>query len=443
MDEWLFLLKTVRASWETLGKPGRVTVAVSGGADSVALLWALSELAGERSFFLSAAHVDHGLRPTSGEDAAFVERMCRELGVPCRVYRVRVQGRSEDAARAARYEALRDACLKNGTAILALAHHQRDQAETVLLHLFRGSGAGGLSAMSEKSRRGWPESEGWLLWRPLLNVSSETIRAALTARDISWREDETNGADDYLRNYIRHQVLPAVAARFPRAEEAMGRTARILADEDQYFRMEARRFLEQDGNACLVGPCRWLRLSPLMGLHPALRRYVIRLSSPVALDAAATEALMSLSPGQKMNLPEDARAECSQTYLHFLRPGMQPPTPDPGKLTALPWQGETGDGKRLQAMKLGVYEQCELRYAQPGDRIHPLGAKGTKSMQDYFVDRKIPRPFRRYIPLLCAGNRVIWAIGVGVGEEARVKPGDDAVLLQYEGFLPMNPPESN
>ncbi len=436
MDDWLYLLETVRASWENLGRPLRVTAAVSGGVDSVALLLALHALSEREEITLSAAHVDHGLRPASGEDAAFVERMCGELGVPCKVCRVRVDGKSEDAARKARYEALREACLENGTAILALAHHRRDQAETLLLHLFRGSGAGGLSAMGETSWRAWPESGGWLLWRPLLSVSPETIRAALTNKGVPWREDETNFSDDYLRNYLRHQVLPAVTARFPKAEEAMGRTAKILADEDQFFRAEAKRFLETEGNACLFGPCRWLRLAPLMGLHPALRRYVIRLSCPVTLDAAATEALTALSPGQKMNLPEDARAECSQDYLHFLQPGMQPPPPAHGTLIMRPWQGETGDGKRIQAMKRSVYEQCALRYAQPGDRIRPLGAKGTKSMQDYFVDKKVPRPFRRYVPLLCTGQMVVWAVGVGPAEEARVSPGDDAVLLRYEGFLP-------
>ena len=87
-------------------------------------------------------------------------------------------------------------------------------------------------------------------------------------------------------------------------------------------------------------------------------------------------------------------------------------------------------------MKKSLYGQCSLRFVQPGDRIHPLGGAGGKSMQDYFVDKKVPRPFRRYIPLLCAGEKVVWAIGVGASEEARVSPGDDAVLLFYEGFLP-------
>ena len=214
----------------------------------------------------------------------------------------------------------------------------------------------------------------------------------------------------------------------------MGRTARILADEDDYFRIEADRFLTSRGNACVESPCRWIRLAALQSLHPALRRYVLRLAWPVTLDAETTEALTRLSPGRKMNLPENGRAECSQEYLHFLPEKEEAPIL--GKLTVASWQVETGDGKRVQAMRRSVYAQCALRFLRPGDRIHPLGAQGAKSMQDYFVDKKVPRPFRKYIPLLCVGSRVVWAVGVGVGEEARVSPGDDAVLLRYEGYLP-------
>ena len=444
MDEWLFLLETVRSSWDAAGKPSRVTAAVSGGADSVALLQVLHALAETEGFFLSAAHVDHGLRETSAMDAEFVRDMCRQLEVPCQVFRVQVDGKSEDAARTARYEALKAACDAFQAPVLALAHHERDQAETMLLHLFRGSGSGGLSAMAERSWRAFHEAGGVLLWRPFLNVPPEALRLAMTARGIPWREDETNAGDDYLRNYIRHQILPVILERIPKAEQAMSRAAKILSEEDAYFRHEAKRFLDRDENACLLPPCRWVRFAPLLRLHPALRRYVLRISCPVPLDWETTEALTALSPGQKMNLPEGWRASCTREYLHFLPPkhaDLSPEPPKPDTLFSQPWQGETGDGKRMQALPRTIYEQCELRFGQPGDQIHPLGGPGIKSMQDYWVDKKIDQPFRRFMPLLCIGSRVIWAIGAGVGEEARVHPWDDAVLLRYEGFLPFYLPQ--
>ncbi len=420
--------------------PSSVTAAVSGGADSVALLHALHALSKEEELSLSVAHVDHCLRPGSKADASFVVNVCRELGIPCRVFEVQVDGSSEDAARNARYEALREACRENGTSVLALAHHLRDQAETLLLHLFRGSGGGGLSAMTEFSQRTWPEGESITLWRPWLSVSPETIRAALKEMCVSWREDETNAGDRYLRNYLRHQVLPAVTARLPRAEEAMSRAARVLAEENAFLLGEAGAFLERNDNACLSGPCRWVRFEPLAKLHPALRRHVVRLASPVKLDWETTEGLTSLNPGRIMNLPEGWRAQCTRRFLHFLPPEDRavPPAIQADALRELPWKGETGDGIRTQAVPRRVFEACQLRFGQPGDVIHPLGGPGTKSMQDYWVDKKIDRPFRRYMPLLCLGNRVVWAIGAGVGEEARVRAGDSAALLRYEGFLPGN-----
>lgn len=431
------MLETVQDSWAAAGKPSRVTVAVSGGADSIALLRALNVLRGQEGFSLSAAHVDHGLRPASGQDARFVADMCAALGVPCRIISVQVAGTSENAAREARYDALKTACREGSSSVLALAHHLRDQAETMLLHLFRGSGVGGLAAMPQCSQRVWPDGETLLLWRPFLDVPPDTIRRALEQMGVPWREDETNAQDDYSRNFIRHRVLPTVADRFPRAEEAMGRAAKVLSDEALFFRREAEAFLGREENARLSGPCRWVRLSPLTLLHPALKRHVLRAACPVNMDWETTEKLLCLSPGEKMNLPENWRAACTREYLHFLPPEDQAPSLPPGSLRVLPYEGKTGDGKRTQAVPREVYAGCELRFSQPGDVIRPLGGPGTKSMQDYWVDKKIPRPFRRHMPLLCLGNRVVWAVGAGAGEEARVRPGRDAVLLSYEGDLPL------
>ena len=439
MDDWGFLTETLRASWQEAGRPDRVIAAVSGGADSVALLTALHELALMAGFSLFAAHVNHGLRDNAEGDEAFVKALCTERSIPLFTSRLRLQAASENAAREARYAALGEACAQFNARVLALAHHQRDQAETVLLHLFRGSGTVGLAGMERLTERRFPSNGFTLsLWRPFLSVPPDRIRSALTYRGISWREDETNAGSAYLRNYLRHQVLPIVTARIPKAEEAICRAAHALSDESGYFRKEALRYLETEAHASRSGPCRWLRLAPLQALHPALRRHVLRLFSPVPLEFAATERLMNAAPGDAVNLPEDWHAVCSQGYMHFLPPEGTEENPPCNKtdLILLPWNGETGDGKRLQAIPEAIFAQCTLRFQQPGDRIHPLGAPGSKSMQDYWVDKKVPQPFRRYMPLLCVGNRVVWAIGAGVGEEARVGAGSRAILLRYAGYLP-------
>lgn len=447
MDDWAFLLEAVRLSWRRgSGMPARVVAAVSGGADSVALLLALKSLAGEEGFSLSAAHVDHGLRPDSGKDAAFVQALCDDLGVPCRVFQLHLNSGDENAAREARYHALLSGYPEEKGFSLALAHHQRDQAETLLLHLLRGSGGAGLAGMRERTIRVKADGKGVaILWRPLLNVPPETIRHALAQRGVAWREDETNARDDYLRNFLRHQVLPVIRKRMPEAEEAMGRAAQILAEENDFFLRQARDFLNQGQNACLYDPFRFVRLAPLMGLHPALRRHALRLASPMPLSFEQTEALCTIHPGETVNLPSGWRAQCAQDRLHFLPPDGMTFSAAPlmkHTLHISPFSGETGDGRRRQAMPRAVYEKCVLRTWERGDRIHPLGAKGSKSMQDYFVDKKVPRPFRPYVPLLCDGNRVIWAVGVGPAEEARVHDGCDAVLLRCEGFLPGDAPDN-
>ena len=404
----------------------------------MALLLVLAELAKKEGFHLSCVHVDHGIRPDSGEDAAFVENLCNQLNVPCRVFRVKLNGQSEDEARAARYDALLNGFPDEPDFALVLAHHQRDQAETVLLRLFRGSGGEGLSAMAERAFR-QRKGGAALLWRPFLTVSPDVIRRALDKKNAAWREDGTNGQDQYLRNYVRHRVLPPIRDRVPDAEEAMSRAARILTDEEDFLRREAERFLNADSNACLYDPLRWVSFPALRGLHPALRRHAVRLACPVKLDFAQTERLASVGVGETVNLPAGWRAKCMGDKLHFLPPKGMEFAPQPlmkSALLCLPWTGETGDGKRRQAMPRQVYDQCRVRAWQPGDRIHPLGAAGSKSMQDYFVDKKVPQPFRPYVPLLCMDQRVIWAVGVGPGEEARTAADGDNVLLIWDGFLP-------
>ena len=431
MDDFSVLTERALASWHACVEPGRVVAAVSGGADSVALLLALNAIRGLAGFSLTVVHVDHGLRPESSADAVFVVRLCRRLKIPCRMMPVQVMGKDEDSARRARYDALYHVCAQEKADALALAHHQRDQAETVLLHLLRGSGGEGLSGMAECAVRDI-SGKKLLLWRPLLDVSPDLLRRALNEQRQPWREDETNDHDDYLRNYLRHRVLPVIAERIPGAENALCRTARVLWAEEDYFRKEASRFLAE--NACLSGPCRWIDGPGVDRLHPALRRHCLRLACPVPLDYAQTEALMAASPGETVNLPDGWRAKRTARYLHFVSP--QREESRLGELHILPYAGDPGDGIRAQAIPKSVFSQCVLRFRRPGDRIRPLGGPGEKSLQDYWVDRHVDQPFRDHMPLLCMGGQVIWSIGVGVGEEARVTPTSDAVFLRYEGALP-------
>jgi tRNA(Ile)-lysidine synthase len=249
-----------------------VAVAVSGGADSLALLHALRVLAGPRDWRLAVLTVDHGLRPGSAADAAFVADHAKALGLPARVLTLtpadleahRPAG-PEAAARAARYAALWPAADALGCRWLATGHTLDDQAETVLLQLLRGAGLDGLAGMSVRSGR---------LLRPLLDVRRAQTRACCAAAGLPWREDPSNATDTPLRNRVRHHLLPLLEDLRPGATTTLARTATLAADERAWLDPLVAATLatvEGGGEARLL-----LDADGLAGLPVALGRRVVR-----------------------------------------------------------------------------------------------------------------------------------------------------------------------
>ncbi|MFR6025516.1 MAG: tRNA lysidine(34) synthetase TilS [Christensenellales bacterium] len=215
--------------------PGQhVLVAVSGGADSTALLCLFDEIREAFPLQISCAHVEHGIRgAASVEDMRFVEALCAQKNIP--FYGSRVDATAyarahkcglEDAARTLRYDSLMETAKAVGADAIALAHHQGDQAETVLLHAARGSDVRGLCAM--RARRG-------NIIRPLLTFTPEQLRVYLQSIGQPWREDETNVCQDYARNRIRHAALPALEAAYPDARAALARLASSAQRDEDYF----------------------------------------------------------------------------------------------------------------------------------------------------------------------------------------------------------------
>lgn len=427
------MIEALSTSWRMAGCPQRVLAAVSGGADSMALLRGLMALSEREGLTLLAVHVDHGLRTDSGDDAAFVAAFCRERGVKCAVEKVKCADASENSARIARYDAFARAYERERADVLALAHHRRDQAETVLMHLFRGSGTEGLSGMDVLASCSLLSGGGMRLWRPLLDVPPEELRACLMDRGIPWREDGTNLDDTYDRNFLRLRVLPLLRERFPGAEAAVCRTAEILRRDQDCLEQMANEFLSV--NACLTPPCRFILRKGFAALHPALRARVLRKALPEPLTFAQTETLLAIQPGEKVNLPRGWHAEASETRIYLLPPKDEKLPLTPLKVCAC--KDSVGDGIRTQAIPGSeIGDGLCLRYREPGDRIRPLGAKGEKSLQDYLVDKKVDRPLRDHLPLLCRGKQVYWVIGVGPGEQMRVNDGEQRILLTYTGILP-------
>jgi tRNA(Ile)-lysidine synthase len=227
------LTASVRRTIDRIGVPARgdtIVVALSGGPDSVALLDALTALAPSRGWRVVAAHLDHGLRPGSAEDAAFCRELCGRLGVPLRAGAADVRARLgrdhgglEEAGRLERYAFLRAVKREEGASVVAVAHTRDDQAETLLLRLLRGSGRRGLASMRERSGD---------IVRPLLGASRGQVLAHLRERGLSWLEDPTNQDLKLVRNRVRHELIPYLEARFnPNVRETLARSARLLGDD--------------------------------------------------------------------------------------------------------------------------------------------------------------------------------------------------------------------
>lgn len=477
-------LRSALVSASLLRQDASLLVAVSGGADSVALLCALVLLRKEAGYALAACHVEHGLRgEASLQDAAFVQELCRQWDVPLLLHHAHLPGGLEapgfeDRARSARRAFFRSAMDEVQADALLLAHHRDDQAETVLMRLLRGSGTLGLGGM----RPLVPFGRGVLL-RPFLSLGRQDLQSALLRSGQSWREDESNASPCCLRNRLRLQAMPLLTACQPSASLHLAQTAeRLQWDEDCLGQLA-----EEPYRASLVAmpACHALCIMPLGNLPKALFLRVLRLwlahgfllasgshreGVPCAPSAASgqralsfedTLRLYALANGQgpdSLNLPGGLRVVRTGPYLHLLRQDRQPllPLPEGPSVSLVPAKTELSlashrfalqppgaSAPPFGALAVPLAEEAlaqglVLRFPMPGDQIRPFGASGHKALRRYFTDRKVPAPFRATWPVLAQGNQVLWAPGLGAGEATRLPGGAPSPwVLSLQSGLPI------
>ena len=434
---------------EGLLSPGdRVVVAVSGGPDSVALLDILDYIKEELGLELFVAHLDHRLRGEEARrDAEFVESIASARGLPFVLGTedvgelARREGLSlEEAARKARYRFLERVCRNLRAERIALGHTSDDQAETVLMRLVRGGGRRGLAGMAPKRGK---------FVRPLLPVSREEVLEHLRERGLDFVEDSTNRDTYFLRNKVRHILLPLLRESFnPRISEVLCREAEVLRDEDDYLESRAedalREALREVGEGKVV-----LDIGGLLNYHIAIRRRVVvsacrRLGCPS--DFEVVERVLRLAEeGGLIELPGGVRAQASEGLL-ILRRGKVPSFERPLTVNGSTVVEEVGLEFRAEVVErppdevlredgLTAYIDLDsvrgslvVRSRLPGDRIRPFGMEGTRKVKDVLIDKKIPRLLRDEVPLVVDDEGVLWVVGVCLSERARVKESSKEAL---------------
>jgi tRNA(Ile)-lysidine synthase len=439
-------------------------VACSGGPDSVALLDGLHGLAEIGGLTLAAAHLDHAIRSTSHQDAAFVAQLCDRLGVRLQTARIDVPARARDrgigleqAAREARLEFLAAAARREAIQAVATGHHAADQVETVLHHLFRGAHLRGLAGM----RPARPlEGDLWL-FRPMLGLTRGEVLGYLRARGLNWREDPTNSDTDLTRNFLRHELLPLLRDRLnPAVDDAILRVARAAEQAEQLLETQARHLLDQalctavDRRIELDAPR--LAAAPEVVAAAALRTCLIRhFGRADDWTRRHLLELVDLAGGQGNRRLKLAGLEAHRQGDRLeLRPagscGTGPdwtePVPlDPGR-TVLP------DGTQIHLDILAPEaEEVEshLRQAQPGtelldagqvvgrlrarpraeaDRFVPLGAAGGQSVSDFLTNARLGPATRREVRCILDDAGIVLLVPLRIADRVKLTDRTAKVL---------------
>ena len=409
---------------QRLVEPGDTVIcALSGGADSVALLYALYLLRDRLGIRLEAAHFNHCLRgEESQRDEAFVRQLCEKLDIPLTVSRAQIvpgEKGLENAAREARYAFLRSLPGK-----IATAHTADDNAETVLMRLIRGTGLRGLG--------GIPPVNGCII-RPLLTVTRQDVEGFLKEHDLPHVEDSSNAGDAFLRNRLRHHVLPLLQQENPKFSENLSAMAlRLRLDED---------FLSQQASFSQIPPVSQLREMP-----PAVRSRVLEqflrengVQEPEQTHIAQAEALVfSDKPSARTTFPGGIAITRSYDTLEAGEPGQEISPAVLDGILELPQLGLRITCTQAQETLNTPYAftvcpegEIIVRSRQAGDKIRLPG--GEKSLKKLLIDRKIPANQRGQIPVLADSKGVLGVYGIGANLHRQSGSGL-AMTIRFESI---------
>ena len=420
-----------------------IAIAFSGGLDSSALLHLAHAHAQAHGSALFAFHIHHGISPHADAWLAHCERACAQLGVSFDARRVTLDKKSksgtEEAARKSRYLALGELCREHGATLLLTAHHQDDQAETVLLQLLRGSGTAGLSGMDAANAA--PELLGnpdLIMARPLLPVSRQMLAAYVAAHAIAFVDDESNADPRFARNALRHQVMPALARCFPGFQERFARSAQHAQSAQRLL----TELATQDLAACLDGDCIDIARLRLFSFERScnLLRYwfglrKLRMPSTAWLSEMLSQLLEARPDAQLLVTHPDCHVRRYRERLFLTAKlaelaGMRDTDELPGyeKLgQAFVWQGaaqmdfpDYGGVLHFDAAEEGIdagwlrEQALTIDFRKGGERLKPAANRPSRSLKYHYQACDVPAWERARLPTVSAAAQLLFAAGIGM-----------------------------
>lgn len=419
---------------QKLIKPGEIVgVATSGGTDSMALLCKMKELSYDMDFEVVAIHVDHSIREESADDARFVMDFCKEHKI--RAYKFKVDCKKiakekaislESAAREARYGVF-DAVIEKGICDkIAVAHHLQDQAETILLHLFRGSGLSGIKGMDY--RRG----ENYI--RPMLDVDKKEILDYININDIPYVQDETNFENEFTRNYLRNEVFPMLLKKWPNIVNTLISFSDSAADDDEYINSQL-----DYGAVIFEEKTAKVPLSYFIYPNAINSRIIFKALNGIGInkdiEKKHIELIRNLAKnaenGKKLNLPMGVVAIKEYDYLILTNVQKEKLTLNQkfssgsfvaknyGEITVKRVKETDFSENALFVDLKKVPKTAAWRYRKDGDVFEKFGG-GTKKLKSYLIDKKVPARLRDYIPVLADETEVYAIAGVEVSDKVKV-----------------------
>lgn len=430
----------------------KVVVGVSGGADSLCLLFVLKEYMRQVDFDMMVVHVEHGIRgQESLEDAAFVEQICQKEGLPYRCVSClvpEIAGREglglEEAARKVRYEAFEQIKSEFGADKVAVAHNKNDQAETMLFQMVRGSGLKGACGISPV--------RGCII-RPLLDVTREEIEGYLKGRKLTWRTDSTNHDLEYTRNCLRHRILPELISEVnTKSVEHLALLGEELRRVQEYMETSAEAaaegFIKKENNGITVDIDEFRQQPEVLRgylLKEALRRDGCSLKDITRKHITQMEQLTEGQSGRQMDLPGGWAAGrefgklriWKKTEEDIFREIVRPEIPGETVLKGesyvfrvFPYCGENIPQKIYTKWfdydKIG--SDLVLRTRQPGDFLTVDSRGSRKKLKSYFIEEKISLRERRNVLLLAKGSEIIWVTGHRISETYKVSDQTKKIL---------------